>query len=70
MVERDFTAVDPDDAALAPEPEPVAPDEEPVSSDEHHDPLADLEAPPPDEVNPADLVEQRRVVPLDEDDYR
>ncbi|MGW2640296.1 hypothetical protein [Streptomyces sp. NPDC001348] len=33
----------------------------------HDDPLADVD---PDRANEADLVEQARVVSLDEDDYR
>ena len=52
--------------------DPYVADEEPPVDDVEQEggPLADLDPSSPDEVNPADLVEQRLVVPLDDEDYR
>lgn len=52
--------------------DPYVADDEPIRDDveEEGGPLADLDPSRPDEVDPADLVEQRLVVPLDDEDYR
>ncbi|MGW4568067.1 hypothetical protein ACWEN3_38745 [Streptomyces sp. NPDC004561] len=65
-------ALDDEDADTAPEfdveaPEVDAAEQHTELSPEHDDPLTDVD---PDRANEADLVEQARVVSLDEDDYR